>query len=92
VPESACSALYRQREPFRLWFGDKRRANGFGLLEVREAGAFATRFLNRAGAKDNMDSAPVALDSRTQEGQDHIAAMRLAGRRRRSPVKSEMEN
>jgi len=27
-----------------------------------------------------MDSAPVALDSRTQEGQDYIAAMKLAGR------------
>jgi tRNA-splicing ligase RtcB len=40
----------------------------------------ATRFLNRAGAKDDMDSALVALDSRTQEGQDSIAAMKLAGR------------
>jgi tRNA-splicing ligase RtcB len=27
-----------------------------------------------------MDSAPVALDSRTQEGQDYISAMKLAGR------------
>jgi tRNA-splicing ligase RtcB len=27
-----------------------------------------------------MDSAPVALDARTQEGQDYIAAMKLAGR------------
>jgi hypothetical protein len=36
--------------------------------------------VNRAGAKDDMDSAPVALDSRTQEGQDYIAAMKLAGR------------
>jgi tRNA-splicing ligase RtcB len=27
-----------------------------------------------------MDSAPVALDSRTHEGQDYIAAMKLAGR------------
>jgi tRNA-splicing ligase RtcB len=26
-----------------------------------------------------MDSAPVALDPRTQEGQDYIAAMKLAG-------------
>ena len=32
----------------------------------------ATRFLNRAGARDDMDSAPVALDSRTEEGQDYI--------------------
>jgi tRNA-splicing ligase RtcB len=38
------------------------------------------RFLNRAGAKDDMDSAPVALDPGTQEGQDYIAAMKLAGR------------
>src|SRR5271157_4922996 len=40
----------------------------------------ATRFLNRAGAKDDMDSVPVALDARTQEGQGYIAAMKLAGR------------
>jgi tRNA-splicing ligase RtcB len=40
----------------------------------------ATRFLNRAGAKDDMDSAPVALDVRGNEGQDYIAAMKLAGR------------
>jgi tRNA-splicing ligase RtcB len=40
----------------------------------------ATRFLTRAGAKDDMDSAPVALDFRTNEGQDYIAAMKLAGR------------
>ena len=40
----------------------------------------ATRFLTRAGAKDDMDSAPVALDYRTQEGQDYVAAMNLAGR------------
>jgi RNA-splicing ligase RtcB len=31
-------------------------------------------------AKDDMDSTPVALDARTQEGQDYIAAMKLAGR------------
>jgi tRNA-splicing ligase RtcB (3'-phosphate/5'-hydroxy nucleic acid ligase) len=40
-----------------------------------------TRFLNRGGAKDDMDSAPVALDSRAQKGQDYIAGMRLAAMR-----------
>lgn len=57
----------------RIWIGVHFGSRGFGHK-------IATRFLNRAGAKDDMDSAPVALDSRTQEGQDYIAAMKLAGR------------
>jgi tRNA-splicing ligase RtcB len=57
----------------RIWVGVHFRSRGFGHK-------IATRFLNRAGAKDDMDSAPGALDSRTQEGQDYIVAMKLAGR------------
>jgi tRNA-splicing ligase RtcB len=57
----------------RIWIGVHFGSRGFGHK-------IATRFLNRAGAKDDMDSAPVALDARTQEGQDYIAAMKLAGR------------
>jgi len=57
----------------RIWVGVHFGSRGFGHK-------IATRFLNRAGAKDDMDSAPVALDSRTHEGQDYIAAMKLAGR------------
>lgn len=57
----------------RIWIGVHFGSRGFGHK-------IATRFLIRAGAKDDMDSAPVALDVRTQEGQDYIAAMRLAGR------------
>jgi tRNA-splicing ligase RtcB len=60
-------------EKQRIWIGAHFGSRGFGHK-------IATRFLNRAGAKDDMDSAPVALDSRTQEGQDYIAAMKLAGR------------
>jgi tRNA-splicing ligase RtcB len=57
----------------RIWVGVHFGSRGFGHK-------IATRFLNRAGAKDDMDAAPVALDIRTQEGQDYIAAMKLAGR------------
>jgi tRNA-splicing ligase RtcB len=57
----------------RVWIGVHFGSRGFGHK-------IATRFLTRAGARDDMDSAPVALDSRTQEGQDYIAAMKLAGR------------
>ncbi len=57
----------------RIWIGVHFGSRGFGHK-------IATRFLTRAGAKDEMDSAPVALDSRTNEGQDYIAAMKLAGR------------
>ncbi len=60
-------------EPERIWVGVHFGSRGLGHK-------IATRFLNRAGAKDDMDSAPVAPDSRTQEGQDYIAAMKLAGR------------
>jgi tRNA-splicing ligase RtcB (3'-phosphate/5'-hydroxy nucleic acid ligase) len=60
-------------EQGRIWVGVHFGSRGFGPK-------IATRFLNRADAKDDMDSAPVALDSRTQEGQDYIAAMKLAGR------------
>jgi len=60
-------------EQGRIWIGVHFGSRGFGHK-------IATRFLNRAGAKDDMDSAPVALDARTQEGQDYIAAMKLAGR------------
>lgn len=60
-------------EKGRIWIGVHFGSRGFGHK-------IATRFLNRAGAKDDMDSAPVALDARTQEGQDYIAAMKLAGR------------
>lgn len=60
-------------ETGRIWIGVHFGSRGFGHK-------IATRFLTRAGAKDDMDSAPVALDARTQEGQDYIAAMRLAGR------------
>ena len=60
-------------EQGRVWIGVHFGSRGFGHK-------IATRFLNRAGAKDDMDSAPVALDARTQEGQDYIAAMKLAGR------------
>ena len=60
-------------EQGRIWIGAHFGSRGFGHK-------IATRFLNRAGAKDDMDSAPVALDARTQEGQDYIAAMKLAGR------------
>ncbi|MCC6586723.1 MAG: RtcB family protein [Bryobacterales bacterium] len=60
-------------EQGRNWVGVHFGSRGFGHK-------IATRFLNRAGAKDDMDSAPVALDSRSQEGQDYIAAMKLAGR------------
>lgn len=38
-----------------------------------------TGFLNRTAATDVMDSAPMALDSRTRKGEDYIAAMKLAG-------------
>lgn len=57
----------------RVWIGVHFGSRGFGHK-------IATRFLTRAGAKDDMDSAPVALDYRTTEGQDYVAAMRLAGR------------
>jgi tRNA-splicing ligase RtcB len=57
----------------RIWIGVHFGSRGFGHK-------IATRFLTRAGAKDDMDSAPVALDYRTQEGQDYVAAMHLAGR------------
>ena len=60
-------------EQGRIWIGVHFGSRGFGHK-------IATRFLNRAGAKDDMDSAPVALDARTAEGQDYIAAMKLAGR------------
>ena len=57
----------------RIWIGVHFGSRGFGHK-------IATRFLNRAGAKDDMDSAPVALDADSNEGQDYIAAMKLAGR------------
>ena len=57
----------------RIWIGVHFGSRGFGHK-------IATRFLNRAGAKDDMDSAPVALDAESNEGQDYIAAMKLAGR------------
>lgn len=60
-------------ETGRIWVGVHFGSRGFGHK-------IATRFLTRAGAKDDMDSAPVALDFRTQEGQDYVAAMKLAGR------------
>jgi tRNA-splicing ligase RtcB len=60
-------------EKHRIWIGVHFGSRGFGHK-------IATRFLTRARAKDDMDAAPVALDSRTQEGQDYIAAMKLAGR------------
>jgi tRNA-splicing ligase RtcB (3'-phosphate/5'-hydroxy nucleic acid ligase) len=60
-------------EQERIWIGVHFGSRGFGHK-------IATRFLNRAGAKDDMDAAPVALDTRSQEGQDYIAAMKLAGR------------
>jgi tRNA-splicing ligase RtcB len=60
-------------EQCRIWIGVHFGSRGFGHQ-------IATRFLNRASAKDDMDSAPAALDARTQEGQDYIAAMKLAGR------------
>jgi tRNA-splicing ligase RtcB len=60
-------------EQERIWIGVHFGSRGFGHK-------IATRFLNRAGAKDDMDSAPVALDARSAEGQDYIAAMKLAGR------------
>ncbi len=60
-------------EQGRIWIGVHFGSRGFGHK-------IATRFLNRAGAKDDMDSPPVALDARTLEGQDYIAAMKLAGR------------
>ena len=60
-------------EQERIWVGVHFGSRGFGHK-------IATRFLTRAGAKDDMDSAPVALDARTGEGQDYLAAMRLAGR------------
>jgi len=60
-------------EQHRIWVGVHFGSRGFGHK-------IATRFLIRAGAKDDMDSAPAVLDSRHQEGQDYIAAMKLAGR------------
>jgi tRNA-splicing ligase RtcB (3'-phosphate/5'-hydroxy nucleic acid ligase) len=60
-------------EQGRIWIGVHFGSRGFGHK-------IATRFLTRAGAKNDMDSAPVALDVRTLEGQDYIAAMKLAGR------------
>jgi len=54
----------------RIWIGVHFGSRGFGHK-------IATRFLNRAGAKDDMDSAPVALDANSTEGQDYIAAMKL---------------
>src|SRR5579884_1116863 len=57
----------------RVWVGVHFGSRGFGHKT-------ATRFLKRAGARDDMDAPPVALDSRSQEGQDYIAAMKLAGR------------
>ena len=57
----------------RIWVGVHFGSRGFGHK-------IATRFLTRAGAKDDMDSAPVALDTGSQEGQDYVAAMKLAGR------------
>jgi tRNA-splicing ligase RtcB len=60
-------------EQERIWVGVHFGSRGFGHK-------IATRFLTRAGAKDDMDAAPVVLDTHTQEGQDYIMAMRLAGR------------
>jgi tRNA-splicing ligase RtcB (3'-phosphate/5'-hydroxy nucleic acid ligase) len=54
-------------EQGRIWIGVHFGSRGFGHK-------IATRFLNRAGAKDDMDSAPVALDSRTHEG--HVSSTR----------------
>jgi tRNA-splicing ligase RtcB len=48
-------------EQDRIWIGVHFGSRGFGHK-------IATRFLNRAGAKDDMDSAPVALDARGNEG------------------------
>jgi len=47
-------------EPGRIWVGVHFGSRGFGHK-------IATRFLNLAGAKDDMDSAPVALDSRLRK-------------------------
>lgn len=60
-------------EQEHVWIGVHFGSRGFGHK-------IATHFLNRLGTKDDMDSAPAVLDSRTQEGQDYIAAMQLAGR------------
>ncbi len=60
-------------EQKRIWIGVHFGSRGFGHK-------IATRFLTRAGAKDDMHATPVALDSRTNEGQDYLAAMKLAGR------------
>ncbi|MBI2681398.1 MAG: RtcB family protein [Candidatus Solibacter usitatus] len=60
-------------EAGRIWIGVHFGSRGFGHK-------IATRFLTRAGAKDEMDAPPAVLDARTNEGQDYIAAMKLAGR------------
>ena len=81
-PGSSSVGYCRLRQPLcrhfqdelrRIWIGAHFGSRGFGHK-------IATRFLNRAGAKDDMDSAPVALDADGNEGQDYIAAMKLAGR------------
>ena len=58
-------------EQGRIWVGVHFGSRGFGHK-------IAIRFLNRARAKDEIESAPVALDSRTQDRT--IGAMKLAGR------------
>jgi len=57
----------------RIWVGVHFGSRGLGHKT-------ATHFLQRAGAKDDMNSVPVALDARSTEGQDYITAMTLAGR------------
>jgi tRNA-splicing ligase RtcB len=60
-------------EADRIWIGVHFGSRGFGHK-------IATCFLARAGGSNDMDAPPVGLDARRQEGQDYIAAMKLAGR------------
>ena len=55
-----------------IWIGVHFGSRGFGHK-------VATHFLQRAGGKDDMDSAPVALRADSDEGSKYIAAMELAG-------------
>jgi tRNA-splicing ligase RtcB (3'-phosphate/5'-hydroxy nucleic acid ligase) len=60
-------------EQDRVWVGVHFGSRGLGHK-------IAQHFMRRAGGRDDMDSPPAVLDTRTDEGQEYIAAMKLGGR------------
>ena len=60
-------------EQDRVWVGVHFGSRGLGHK-------IAQHFMRRAGGRDDMDSPPAVLDTRTDEGQEYIMAMTLGGR------------